>query len=337
MNNYLKILGVALATLWFAGCVNNEGVKPQQGMTREAYLNTLDSTMVASSLVFWTSDTAWQANAELLVLLDKLYQHVTDEVFATDVRVEERWMSEYRTSLCSYYDAHYASTAAMDCYAKADSVLNEGVRLVELDGDWSTAGSMAKLGIESVFNASREYGILSKMLECSEDESTREMVLAEWDLYERMANLMGTVASEYISLNFWGGSIAGPLSINTIVELGDVRRAMYADVNHVLNNEKMQGEGVYLPTARQTLIDCCTRLIADVELFKEQEDERECFEEVRGNAQQAIKELNALIPQWIGVWNQLDEALASDGSRHELELVASELLVGWASIMSSKW
>ena len=42
-------------------------------MTREGYMNSLDSVELQNSLVFWAPDTAYSTNADLLLLLDTLF------------------------------------------------------------------------------------------------------------------------------------------------------------------------------------------------------------------------------------------------------------------------
>ena len=61
-----------------------------------------------------------------MLLLDTLYQHVLADTFPSEVRTEEKWMSEYRLRLCRYFDSHSNGNDTISTFAKADSVLNYG-------------------------------------------------------------------------------------------------------------------------------------------------------------------------------------------------------------------
>ncbi len=57
------------------GCTGTSNGIDEKGLTRQAYLNSLDSAESTNSLIFWTSDTVFATNAKLMLLLDTLYQH----------------------------------------------------------------------------------------------------------------------------------------------------------------------------------------------------------------------------------------------------------------------
>ena len=134
---------ILMSTIVFLiGCVSKPTIETNS-ITRDAYLRSLDSAELDNSLISWTSDTAFSTNRELMLLLDVLYRHVREEDFPSEVRKEEKWMSEYRERLGAYYDSHYHGNDSISIYAKADSVLNEGVRLLELGSHWSTMEMIA--------------------------------------------------------------------------------------------------------------------------------------------------------------------------------------------------
>lgn len=74
-------------------CTKREGNKAGKDISRDAYLQSLDSVGWHNSLITWTSDTAFTTNRELMLLLDVLYQHVREDGFPSEVRKEEKWMS----------------------------------------------------------------------------------------------------------------------------------------------------------------------------------------------------------------------------------------------------
>ena len=99
MKGITKICAWSIGVVTIAMCVECGIRNNSTGMTREEYMNSLDSTELLDGLVFWASDTAFTTNADLLLLLDKLYRHVRTDSFPSDVMKEEKWMTDLNMKL----------------------------------------------------------------------------------------------------------------------------------------------------------------------------------------------------------------------------------------------
>ncbi len=164
---------IALTTLY--GCNSNRASKSADVMSRDQYLATLDSASELRSRIFWTSDLAYSTGKELMLLLDTLYQHVRSDEFPQEIKKEERWMSNYRRQLCRYYDIHNIGSVTLSSFAKADSVLEEGLRLLKHDSHESTM-EVTLYDAEYTFDRCREYGFLTQLIHCCEAEPDRMLI-----------------------------------------------------------------------------------------------------------------------------------------------------------------
>ena len=318
--------------------------KNSTGLTRDEYLNSLDSVAVLNSLIFWTSDTAYTTNADLLFLLDSLYQHVRKDEFPSEVRTEEKWMANYRLRLNAYYDSSYGKDS-LSIFIKADSVLNEGISLLELGCRWSTREVVVNNVAQYTFDRCREYGLLTQLVNCCETDEARELVYQEWALYEQMLRKMGLIAENMVSLQYWGGSITGPLGTAAYLQLSQTRRDMYQTLLEIVdvNSKGWDDTGVYPENAKRLLFDCC-----DTAIIKIEEDMDEFYREFEGKERDkridetiretktATKELKPIVDEWIVLLDKLDDALTHDYNRHSVERTASYMLMKWASIVTER-
>lgn len=335
----LFIYSIALSLL---GCVS----KPDSATTsisRDAYLQSLDSAEWHNSLITWTSDTAFTTNAELMLLLDTLYQHVREDKFPSDVKTEEKWMSEYRSRLRTYYDSHSLGNDTISTYAKADSVLNEGVRLLELGNNWSTMEMVVYNSTLFTYNRCREYGLLTHVISRCEKEEAKDLIYQEWTMYEQILDKIGLIASNTVRLKYWGGSITGPLGTSTYLQILDSRMDMYKTILDIIEGQGWDNSGVPLPNAERFLFDCCTTTIERIvkesdEFYSEYEgkEPESGFYETIHETKVTIEELRPIIKKWIILMDKVDDALTHDGSRHSVERAASYMLMKWASIVTER-
>ena len=324
-------------------CTKQDGNKAKKFISRDAYLQSLDSAEWHNSLITWTSDTAFTTNAELMLLLDTLYQHVREDRFPSEVKTEEKWMSVYRTKLCSYYDSHSLGSDTISTYAKADSVLNEGVRLLELGNNWSTMEMVVYNSTLFTYDRCREYGLLTYVISSCEKEEAKELVYQEWAMYEQMLEKIGLIASNMVSLNYWGGSITGPLGTGTYLQILNSRMDMYKTILDIIEGQRWDNSGVPLPNAERFLFDCCTTTIERIvkesdEFYSEyegKEPERSFYETIH-ETKVTIEELRPIIKKWIILMDKVDDALTHDGNRHSIERAASYMLMKWASIVTER-
>lgn len=346
----MKKIVILFVSLIFLGCGNNiHGDRSNQeggsskGMTRDEYLQSLDSAEMMNGLVFWTSDTAYSTNADLLLLLDTLYQHVRTDGFPSEVKKEERWMSEYRSRLVAYYDAFSEGNDTISQFAKADSVLNEGARLLELGSHWSTMEMVVYNSTVFTFDRFKEYSMLTRIVNSCESDEAKELVYKEWSLYEQMLKKIGIIASNMVSLNNWGGSISGPLSTASYLQISESRRDMYQTILDIVKGDGWDNTGVFPENAERFFFDCCAtalnRTIKEADdFYKEYEgkERSESFDDAIKKTGIEIDELRPIMKEWIVTLDKLDNELTHDSSRHAVERAASHMIMKWASIVTER-
>ena len=343
-----KLLIYCLSML-LLGCVNNnkenrDSLKGTNstGMTREEYMNSLDSVELQNSLVFWAPDTSFTTNADLLLLLDTLYQHVLNESFPSMVKLEEKWMSNYRSRLVAYYDSSCGKDTLSN-FIKADSVLNVGARLLELGGNMSTMEMIVNNSAQYTLDRCREYGLLTQLVNSCETNEAKELVYKEWALYEQMQKKIGLITADIVTLNYWGGSITGPLRTAAYLQLSQSRRDMYQTLLNIVNSNGWNTVGVYPDDAKGLLFDSCDTAIKRIEkeaddLYKEFEDKERSkeFDETVKETKSTTQKLRPIVDEWIALLDKFDDALTHDGNRHHVERAASYMLIMWASIVTEK-
>ena len=346
----MKKIVILFVSLILLGCGNNiHGDRSNQergnskGMTRDEYLHSLDSAEMMNGLVFWTSDTAYATNADLLLLLDTLYRHVRTDGFPSEVKKEERWMSEYRSRLVAYYDAFSEGDDTISQFAKADSVLNEGARLLELDSHWSTMEMVVYNSTVFTFDRFKEYSMLTRIVNSCESDEAKELVYKEWSLYEQMLKKIGIIASNMVSLNNWGGSISGPLSTASYLQISESRRDMYQTILDIVKGDGWDNTGVFPENAERFFFDCCAtalnRTIKEADdFYKEYEgkERSESFDDAIKKTGIEIDELRPIMKEWIVTLDKLDNELTHDSSRHTVERAASHMIMKWASIVTER-
>lgn len=298
-----------------------------------------------NSLVSYTSDTILSVNLELVVLLDPLYQRVRNDSISKTVKDEEEWMSDFRKKLIAYYDTHQVGSDTLSIYEKADSVISVAEQLYEIDDDWSTMGMLVRNAINYTFGVFKGYNLLSQMLASCDDADTKELIYQEWALYEKMLPLMRAVSANIVFLNYWEGSIVGPISSAQSCQIIETRREIFSELVKLCKGEAYSlKNGVYLEHAEKLLFDSLDRAIKEsvksqLEVRKEEGDSgwgRESFMETAKTAEAETLKMKPLIRQWVQLWNQLDNRITHDSTRHAAERIASAMLLQWASIVTSE-
>jgi hypothetical protein len=262
------------------------------------------------------------------------------EDFPSEVKMEEKWMANYRSRLVAYYDSSYGKDT-LSIFIKADSVLNEGARLLELGNSWTTMEMIVNNDAKFALDRCREYGLLTQLINSCETNEAKELVYKEWALYEQMLRKIGLVVANMVSLNYWGGSICGPLRTASYLQLSQSRRDMYQTLLNIVNSDGWDNTGVYPENAKRLLFDCFDTAIKRIEkdtadLYAEFEgkERSEGFEEAIRETKSAMQELKPIMDEWIVLLDKLDDALTRDGSRHSVERAASYMLMKWASIVT---
>ena len=280
--------------------------------------------------MFWTTDTAFATKADLLLLLDTLYQHVRSDGFPSEVRSEEKWMTDYRSKLGAFYDKYSLGSDTISIYAKADSVLNLGVRLMELGNLWSTKEMIVYNSTKFTFDRCREYGLLTQLLSSRKNVEGLDLVYKEWELYEKMLKKIGIIAGNMTSLNYWGGSIVGPLGTYSDLQILQARRDMYQTVLDIVKDDTWSGTGVPLENAERFLFDCCSSALHQSDKYDNGKEYVETVQET----ETAIRELRPIIDEWVSLMDKVDDELTHDYSRHSVERAATYMLMKWASVVT---
>ena len=337
----LALLFVCVIAL--AGCskVGNKTVS-----TREELLAAMNDSDNTESMIYVMSDTVCSTNPELLMLLDTLYQHVRSENFPTNTKDELKWMSAYRSRLCAYYDFHEKDGDNLTEFEKANYVLDEGVRLVELDGDDSTMGIIVRNSTVYTFDVLRRYGLLSQLLSYCHNVKTQELIYKEWELYDELSCEMMSLFSDIIVLNYWSGSIVGPLRTGCWIDISESRNDMYQKVLNIVEKDLWNEKGVSLDYAQQLLTDCSIKAVEDI-VSKMKSDtiespylnEKEAirYNETIKSAEESIQELRPLLQKWGILWKKIDKEISHDNDEHKIEFAASSMLIEWAKIASAGW
>jgi hypothetical protein len=187
----------------------------------------------------------------------------------------------------------------------------------------------------------QEYGLLTQLVNSCETNKAKELVYKEWTLYEQMLRKIGLVVANMVSLNYWGGSICGPLRTASYLQLSQSRRDMYQTLLNIVTSDGWDNTGVYPENAKRLLFDSFDTAIKRIEkeadkLYAEFEgkERSEGFDETIRETKSAMQELKPIVYEWIVLLDELDNALTSDGNRHSVERAASYMLMKWTSIVT---
>jgi hypothetical protein len=262
--------------------------------------------------------------------------------FPSEVMMEEKWMADYRSRLVAYYDSSYGKDT-LSLFIKADSVINEGTRLLELGNSWTTMEMIVNNDAQFTLDRCREYGLLTQLVNSCETNEAKELVYKEWALYEQMQKKIGLISADIVTLNYWGGSITGPLRTAAYLQLSQSRRDMYQTLLNIVNSNGWNTVGVYPEDAKRLLFDSCDTAIKRIEkeaddLYKEFEDKERSkeFDETVKETKSTTQKLRPIVDEWITLLDKFDDALTHDGNRHHVERAASYMLIMWASIVTEK-
>jgi hypothetical protein len=185
--------------------------------------------------------------------------------------------------------------------------------------------------------------MLTQLINSCESDEAKELVYKEWSLYEQMFKKIGPIASNMVSLNYWGGSIAGPLSTASYLQISESRRDMYQTILDIVKGDGWDNTGVFPENAERFFFDCCAtalnRTIKEADdFYKEYEgkERSESFDDAIKKTGIEIDELRPIMKEWIVTLDKLDDELTHDSSRHAVERAASHMIMKWASIVTER-
>ncbi len=348
MNIYLKSIlcfSIILLVGCSAGRKSQMTIQEEKGDTIIVAEDSFEAVVDSGSVYcpeFLFDDKLAMSNQALAILIDSLYMHVRGEGFPAKLNREEKWMKNYRRMLCEYYDAHNTGIRNASEYVKTDSVLNEGDRMIEKDEDGGTVGIMVHNAALYSITLCREYSLLNEMKELCDDEAVRVLLDKEWTAYKKMYGKALDVACGITVMNYWGGSIVGPLCSYNRNEMAKARVEAYRDVLNVVKREKSANSNVDLNGARDNLIgfysDMFDKTYANVKEWVDEESTEESKEEfykTENQTRQDIKDLPIKINEWIAVWDKLDKELSTKGySRCDVKHVFSTMFIRWEDVLN---
>jgi hypothetical protein len=283
--------------------------------------------MSSESLLFWASDTAVATNPRLMVLLDTLYQHVRKDDFPAEAKKEAKWMTEYRSKLCLYYDSVSLGRSSLSNFTKAERVLKEGAKLLKLGSQEGTMEMIVYNDALATFEQYKAYSHLTQIANKFRNQKTKELVYEEWTLSEKMRKQTTKVVVKLIGLSYWGGSISGVVCTEAVSKILNARNDMYQIIQ---GKKKTRGEDVSLNKLEDALVNSCNKSLVESAKYSEYFSGTGYYSELQ-NTKSEIKKLRPIISKWIKVIGKLtsDEAYTSIYRRSNIKLASSYMLTKW--------
>jgi SanA protein len=283
-------------------------------------------------------------SAGLISLVNTLVRHVDNNGNKRSVNIvkEEKWMMNFRKKLCAYYDCLKLDGNIPD-YAKVDTVLNIAERCCENSSDMTTVGMINNNISCSAINVCREYRLLSEFLNCCANDKQKKLIYQECEQYVKMYIVMEALITEITFLNYWGGSIVGPLCTYHHRELSSARIAMYKTMIQMAKREYSNSSNESLNNAEYVLLKQLHNSILD--LLKESGDwqkelkmiDKESFLHFKTTIKETKEyqsRFKPLVENWTSQWRMLENSFDSNKKLH-MEAAASQLLLDWSKVVSS--
>ena len=332
MNSKIVLMLLTISAFVQIGCGGGKHV--QMKTECKTYYDSLRNNTKNESLLALVPDAVWNANPELITLFDTLYQYVRNDSISKKITEENKWMNNYRKRLCAYFDKHNLGSDTISVYAKADTVINTIERLYDLSEEWTTMGMIVENSTMYSLYKFREFNVLSHIQSFCADEDDYDLLNQEMTLFNRVAKEMGVIAVNIVYLNYWGGSIVGPMATYITNGIINARIDMCQTILDIIDHGGWHSQGVYPDIAKKMLVDSCSKAIDDFYNNKDFYEERGDlnYGETVQKAKDALKEISPLLDEWLTVWDRLDEALTHDYSRHSIERAAAHMLYVWASL-----
>jgi adenosyl cobinamide kinase/adenosyl cobinamide phosphate guanylyltransferase len=155
--------------------------------------------------------------------------------------------------------------------------------------------------------------------------------------------VMEALITEITFLNYWGGSIVGPLCTYHHRELSSARIAMYKTMIQMAKREYSNSSNESLNNAEYVLLKQLHNSILD--LLKESGDWQKELKKIDKESflhyKTTIKEtkeyqsrFKPLVENWTSQWRMLENSFDSNKKLH-MEAAASQLLLEWSKVVSS--
>lgn len=287
------------------------------------------------SLESLIADTILKTNPKLVALIDSLCRYVLKDSFASSTLENNvKWMNKYRNQLCSYYSTNKLGTDAISPYAKADTVIEASRRLWELDSDESTAGMVISNNAERTRLIFQQYNEYAQLLELCETEEQRGLLKNEFRAWLDLEDLISKIYRDCVYLNYWGGTIIGPISSAGILRILELHISLYRKDRDILGNDfhSSKDNGVFIESGKDSLLNSCQ--LALTEYIYEDEKSEE-YKMLIATVKQSISILPTAIDNWISARELWTDKVCTDGFRRIYRRNSSEVLNKLSNIISS--
>lgn len=287
------------------------------------------------SLESLTADTILKTNHKLVALIDSLCRYVLTDSFASSTLENNvKWMNKYRNQLCSYYSTNKLGTDAISPYAKADTVIEASRRLWELDPDESTAGMVISNNAERTRLIFQQYNEYAQLLELCETEEQRGLLKNEFRAWLDLEDLISKIYRDCVCLNYWGGTIIGPISSAGILRILELHISLYRKDRDILGNDfhSSKDNGVFIESGKDSLLNCCQLALKE---YINEDEKSEEYKELIATVNQSISILPTAIDNWISARELWTDKVCTDGVREINRRNSSEVLVKLSNIISS--
>ena len=324
MENKLILLICIILTV---SCSQN---KPEQ----TSVVNIVKSSDT-DGLEFWTDDTVFYTNPTLVRIMDVVYRYTRSDNFPSSNIIDDiRWMDNFRDSLCVYYKKTY-SIDSISTFAMVDSVISEARKLWSLDTDESTMGMIVNNSVERTRLIFEHFNEFSKLNSICKTEKQRTMLLDEFDAWIKLEQIFSGIYADCVDLEFWGGSIAGPIRTSGYLALCQCHIDLYKKEYNLLidNEDEWTDTGTFLPQARQLLIECCKQAIKEYYYKEDECDER--YEDTYKDVKHSVSKLPQYIDQWINKRKPWEEEMCTDWLRPAYSRNTAEVLIRMSSLICS--
>lgn len=302
-------------------------------------IEDIDSTdsVDLESLLAWVPDSVVIENRQLVMLMDTLYQYVRSDAFCLNsLESNKKWMDNYRSQLCRYYDRHHSPVNKMSDYKKADSIICEADILWDKYPDNSTSGEVISKSIKNTRLEFIQYNKFSQIFEMCETREQKQMIKTEFKAWNELDGLLSTIYINFIYLDYWGATMAGPVRntvLNKILE------------SHILSYKKeldwfglddfsYEDNSVFVECAINLLLSCCNQAL-DEYIYEEYMEDKE-YAKLAKETKARVKELPSRVNAWVDARQKWINKMHS-GSWYTPARVQStgETLVKLANIIST--
>ncbi|MCH5347032.1 MAG: hypothetical protein J1E63_07970 [Muribaculaceae bacterium] len=287
------------------------------------------------------NDSIFETNPALFLFADSMFQHVDAKEFTLrDVEKNLEKMNSFRAKLCEL--ATGSTLDETNQYFVTDSIAslltysinNPSTEDLSTHGMIFTNWALKDVLIFRLFNE------LSELLNNCRSENQRDLILTSFKNWTELEDVFRPLYNNLILLEFWEGSIGGPICIAGQIDIVEAEVNLLKNENAILLDKyPVPDNGTYLEPARQLLLSCIDISIEDVvSLYEEDDDDGESEEPIATATINEIKTLSQKLPSALDKWLESrvawTEEISPYGTRAFLKRNTGAALLKYASLFS---